>query len=668
MRSPSRNCLALLVPLACAAGLRAAPPQAPARTARGSVEASGANTAKAARAPKAIVVGWDGADWELLDPLLERGLLPNLKGLLGEGRQARLSTYRPRASPLLWTTLATGLSPLEHGVADFQEYDVATKSVLPISGRSRRVPALWNVASAKGRSVGVVGWWATWPAEVVNGFFVSDRASPVLFDPDTLSKSPALTWPPELAEGVRILGARLGRPPFEEVAKYLHLTKAEFDAATAQERGVESPVTGFRRILGSTSVYARTATDLWDKKKPDLLMVYFEGTDEVGHLLARYHPPRLEGVTDEEFQRYGEAVSLYYREADRILGELARRAKESGAVLVLVSDHGFRWGSDRPASFSASDVNTAYLWHNPFGVLVAAGPGVAPSPERGTADVFDVVPLLCRLLGLPADPRMPGAVPKGFLSSAAPKAVPAAAWAKLAPVKRAAVTRDAAAEKKLGEEFTRKLISLGYLSGAPSAKGVAAEDGAVEVQMTPSGVSNLGIYLAEKGRDAEAIPYFRRAIAADSSVPIYHVNLADALDRLGRFAEADEEALKAAALPGEDAVTRLLARAVKRAQGRRSEEARVLLEKASRTLSPVPFEVWDGLGRLDYDARRCREAEEIFRRLSTERPEVAGTWVMLARTRRCQGDAEGARAAYERALALAPGNDALRREAASGSR
>ena len=90
-------------------------------------------------------------------------------------------SFMPILSPVVWTTLATGVGPDVHRLLDFQEVDPATGQKVPISGRSRAVPAIWNVASANGLSVGVVGWWATHPAEEVKGFFVSDHASPILF-------------------------------------------------------------------------------------------------------------------------------------------------------------------------------------------------------------------------------------------------------------------------------------------------------------------------------------------------------------------------------------------------------------------------------------------------------------------------------------------------------
>ncbi len=628
----------------CSAALLAAAAVSPARAAKpGPVAAS---------RPRVIVVGWDGADWSLLDPLLREGRLPHLKSLLEKGAQARLETYRPRASPLLWTTMATGLTPPEHGVVDFQEFDVATGASLPVSGRSRTGPAIWNVASANGLTSGIVGWWATWPAEAVKGFFVSDRASPVLFDPATLSQSPGLTWPPELAEGVRLLGRREGSPPYEDVARFLHVSRAEFDAAAAAGKDLEDPVTGLRKILGSTRVYARTALDLYDKNRPDLLMVYFEGTDEIGHVLGKYHPPLLPNVPREEFEKYKDGVSLFYAECDRILGEFAARAERDGATLMLVSDHGFKWGEDRPSLVSSLRADTAYLWHEAWGVFVLAGPLAVPAKERRTVSVFDVAPVLCRLLGLPPDVRMKGRVPAGLIAAGAPAAKAAVAWNKAYRVERAAITRNLAAEKKSGEEFAKKLVSLGYLSGSSAPAAAAGPAAAGEVRMTPFGVSNIGVYYAESGRVKESVPWFEKAIAADPKTPTFHVNLADALEKLGKTDAADAEAVRAAALGGEDADDILLARVMKRIEADHDAAGVTLLEKATQQLRPERPQLQDALGRLYYDRHRCPEARRVFEELTVTTPGDAGAWLMLGRTRRCAGDAPGARAALDRAARL----------------
>ena len=135
--------------------------------------------------------------------------MPNWKRLVAEGWSARLETFFPLISPILWTSAATGATPDVHRVLDFQEVDPKTGAKVPISGSSRAVPAVWNVASAAGRKVGVVGWWATHPAEEVNGFFVSDRASPILFQDLPLAGA---AFPAALETGVaQVVGPRRPR-------------------------------------------------------------------------------------------------------------------------------------------------------------------------------------------------------------------------------------------------------------------------------------------------------------------------------------------------------------------------------------------------------------------------------------------------------------------------
>ena len=314
---------------------------------------------------------------------------------------------------------------------------------------------MWNVASGAGLKVGVVGWWATWPAEKVTGFFVSDRAAPVLFPADVLADSPALTWPESLADGVRLVGRREGTPGFEDVSR------APRHAGGVRRRRREGrarePDHGHAEDPGATRVYARTALDLYDRE-PDLLMVYFEGTDEIGHLLGRFAPPKLPGVSEEDFQRYSGGVAAYYQEADRILGEFLKRAERAGANLVLLSDHGFKWGADRPPAAPSFQFDTAFLWHESPGVLAAVGPAFSAATARGRAGVFDVAPTLCRLLGLPADPAFEGRPVSGLAADRVPPAPAPVSWEKTVKVERAAGRAVSAADRRAGEEFTKKLI------------------------------------------------------------------------------------------------------------------------------------------------------------------------------------------------------------------
>ena len=128
-----------------------------------------------------IFIGLDGADWQLLDDYIAAGSMPNLARLVREGTSGVLETIRPPLSPLIWTSMMTGVSPLDHGILDFVQFDPKTGAKEPITSSLRRAPAIWNMASASGKRVAALGLWATYPAEAVNGTIVSDRLFTFLF-------------------------------------------------------------------------------------------------------------------------------------------------------------------------------------------------------------------------------------------------------------------------------------------------------------------------------------------------------------------------------------------------------------------------------------------------------------------------------------------------------
>ena len=618
----------------------------------------------AAPAPKrarVILVGWDGADWKYLDPLLKAGALPNLAALVAKGRTWNLDTYQPMASPLVWTTIATGRTPVDHGVTDFQELDPKTGVRLPISGRSRRVPAIWNLASAKGLTVGVVGWWATWPAEKVNGFLVSDRAAPVLFDPESLARSPAVAWPEGLGDGVRMIGRREGSPPYEDVTKgpmALHVSRAEFDAAVAAKKDLADPVTGFRKILGVTRTIAKIGLELYDRSSLDLFMVYFQGTDEIGHVLGRYEAPKLPAVSEDDHRKYRDGIAAIYVEADRVLGELAARAQKDGATLILASDHGFRHGADRPAFVSGTQFDTAFLWHEPPGILVAAGPGVIPSPARGKASVFDLAPTLCRLLGLPADPAFEGKLVPGFTGR---PAVPAASWAKAAPVERLVPATNAADEKKAADEFTKQLISLGYLTGS-EASAVDARPANRAGTETAGSFQNVGTFLRDRGKPAEAVVWYRKALEVNPKSATAWVNLSTGLHMTGKYDESDDALLAALANGYHDPEGTVYRRVKLYTDAKGKDQRPQLVSFLKKVVAAYPKEdrYRASLGKAFFETGDCGNARPLFEELSGRPAPEPENLNLLALTSWCLGDLARAKAAFERSLAINPNQPVVR--------
>src|SRR3954469_10853391 len=116
---------------------------------------------------RVVIFALDGADWELLHELSDDGRIPNLKALAAGGTVSSLQTIQPTVSPMVWTTVATGLTPDRHCVIDFMDRGRHS----PVDAYSRRVPALWDIADAFGRNALVTGWWAAWPPTAPNSVF-----------------------------------------------------------------------------------------------------------------------------------------------------------------------------------------------------------------------------------------------------------------------------------------------------------------------------------------------------------------------------------------------------------------------------------------------------------------------------------------------------------------
>ena len=125
-------------------------------------------------ADRLLIVGWDAADWQVIDPLIKQGRMPVLAGLITRGIRSDLSTLEPKLSPLLWTTIATGRTPDRHGIANFVEPKPDGSGLRVATSTSRKVKALWNIASQSGLRSQVTGWYASHPAEPILGSVTSN--------------------------------------------------------------------------------------------------------------------------------------------------------------------------------------------------------------------------------------------------------------------------------------------------------------------------------------------------------------------------------------------------------------------------------------------------------------------------------------------------------------
>src|SRR5439155_1042792 len=141
----------------------------------------GCRSVPAPTGDRVLLIGIDAATWDVIRPLAAAGRLPTLARLVAEGWSAPLRSMEPTISPRIWTTIATGKLPEQHGIEGFLA-PAANGSQMPVTSNLRRAETLWTIASRAGRTVDVVGWYVTWPVEPVNGVMVADRFIPEELD------------------------------------------------------------------------------------------------------------------------------------------------------------------------------------------------------------------------------------------------------------------------------------------------------------------------------------------------------------------------------------------------------------------------------------------------------------------------------------------------------
>src|SRR5690242_10238658 len=106
-------------------------------------------------ARKVLLIGWDSADWNVASPLIDQGQLPHLEKLVASGVMGNLTSLELGAEPALWTSLATGRRPIDHGVLGYAEVSANGAAARPVTAASRAAPAFWNMLSARGTAAHV---------------------------------------------------------------------------------------------------------------------------------------------------------------------------------------------------------------------------------------------------------------------------------------------------------------------------------------------------------------------------------------------------------------------------------------------------------------------------------------------------------------------------------
>jgi tetratricopeptide (TPR) repeat protein/arylsulfatase A-like enzyme len=412
---------------------------------------------------KVLLVGWDAADWKLIHPLIDRGLMPNTARMVERGVSARLATISPVLSPMLWTSIATGKRPFKHGILGFVEPNALGNGVQPVTNLSRKTKALWNILNQNGMRSMIVGWWPSHPAEPINGVMVSNHYHKAPAGVSTTwPMAPGTVHPATLADtlaDLRLHPAELGpehaRPFVPEGERIDQNTDRRLDFI-------------LRTIAECTSIHA-CATHLLEQDSWDLAAVYFDAIDHFGHGFMKFHPPRQPFVSEKDFEIYQHVMNAAYVYHDMMLGRLMELAGDE-ATVILMSDHGFHPDHLRPSSLPMEPTGPA-AEHRELGILTMRGPGIKSDELVHSATILDITPTILTLFGLPIGEDMDGR-PLVDAFANPPRVTSIPSWDDVA-----GDDGQHARSHRLGVDQSRELIdqlvALGYIE-QPSDDGTAA--------------------------------------------------------------------------------------------------------------------------------------------------------------------------------------------------
>ena len=520
-------------------------------------------------ASKLLLIGWDAADWRVITPLVDAGKMPHLERLINDGVSGNLATLQPALSPMLWTSIATGKRPYKHGVHGFSEPDPISGAIRPVTNLSRTTKAMWNILNQEGLHPIVIGWWPSHPAEpLTRGVMVSNhyqRATGNSFQ--EWKMQPGCVYPQRL--GHVLSEIRLHPTDIEQDVLFTVLPALQQMDQGELDKVREDPrLKSLMRILADCTTIHSAATALLQNEPWDLAAVYYDAIDHFGHGFMRYHPPRRDWISEEDFHIWKDVIESGYRYHDMMLGVLMHLAGEDATVVVM-SDHGFHPDHMRPRAIPIEPAGPAHE-HRQLGILAAKGPGLRQDSLIFGSTVIDICPTVLHHFGLPVGQDMDGRILLDLWKTPAePRFIPS--WDDVPgddgqhpPDKQIAPAESKAA--------IDQLVALGYIEEPGTDKQQALEQTVRELDY------NLACAYIDGGIFTEAILILERLHARWPDEHRFGINLAEcyrALGRIGDLREVTARIIKRRLEEAKAAAAEITALGLEKPEMRKAEQERL---------------------------------------------------------------------------------------------
>ncbi|MED5463757.1 MAG: alkaline phosphatase family protein [Myxococcota bacterium] len=383
---------------------------------------------EASPAPRLVILGLDGVTFDVLNPLIEAGRLPNIAKLVQTGASSVLLSEKPMRSPALWTTVATGQPRDVHGIYDF----VTGSRYWPKEARHRKQelvtsdmlksPPLWAMASAAGLPSLVVGWLNTWPAQPIKGVMVAPyvalgQSKQTSIKGKIYKNEQGQTFPEATFNALKDQVLSASDVPTSRIAQIADLPHQKSSLYRKIPKLKRYTYTIRWSIASTLTNTAIVETLLENQPDTRLVMSYFDGSDTLAHrfwlmrqplpeIKARLKGHKLPPSTAKELKRrFGGVIDGYYELLDEMVGRIHAAAGPQ-STLILLSDHG--WGKqDRKRAIHSGVPFDGQ--HELEGVFIAHGPMIRAGKFKDLT-LYDVAPTALYLMGQGVPEELPGKI------------------------------------------------------------------------------------------------------------------------------------------------------------------------------------------------------------------------------------------------------------------
>jgi predicted AlkP superfamily phosphohydrolase/phosphomutase len=263
---------------------------------------------------KILVMGLDGATFDVINPLLEEGRMPNLAGLIAAGASGPMRSTVPPISGPAWISLATGMQPQRTSIYDFTYRRAGRYELQHISSADYAGRSVWDYLGKAGKTVGILNYPMFFPPCPVNGFITTGLGA---------SDDDEFTYPASIRQDLdRAAGGK-----YELMVAYHN----------ARYEDTELFLSDLQRVLDKK---IRAAACLLKEKPWDFFWLVLSETDWLQHLMWQRCEPGRSASHAQNAQRFDERFKKVWEQIDGAIGELCAIAGPQTDVVVL-SDHGF---------------------------------------------------------------------------------------------------------------------------------------------------------------------------------------------------------------------------------------------------------------------------------------------------------------------------------------